>query len=136
MVARLEIDWDREPLGEVSDAELARKWRCSHCTVWRARKARGIPPQRPATSQLAQDRHESVSSTLADCLLGVLSQYCPKTVQELLDAVRESYGSITERQVYRAIRNLRRVGRIQRVPRDDLRYGGLVLTRRPRHAVR
>jgi hypothetical protein len=40
---------DPSLLGTVSDGRLARKWRCSLSTVWRARVALGLPPTVPHT---------------------------------------------------------------------------------------
>lgn len=39
---RRDIDWDRQPLGEVSDYELAAMLKCSDTTVRQARYRRGI----------------------------------------------------------------------------------------------
>lgn len=44
MGARKNIDWDHQPLGEISDYELAQKLGCSAVAVCAARKARGIAP--------------------------------------------------------------------------------------------
>ena len=38
------IDWDKQPLGHDSDAELGRKLNVHQTAVWGARRARGIPP--------------------------------------------------------------------------------------------
>lgn len=44
--ANIGIDWDAEPLGVVSDRELAKRKGCHFTTVRKAREARGIPPFR------------------------------------------------------------------------------------------
>lgn len=129
MALRVGTNWDRQPLGKVSDAELARKLGLCRNTVRAARMCRGIGPWRPSTHTLAQDRHEPASPVLESCLLDALSYYTPKTGRELTAEVMESYGRISDRQVWRALRNLRRRGRVKRVAREDLPYGGLVLVR-------
>jgi hypothetical protein len=40
----LKIDWDKEPLGEISDRKIANRIGCAPSAVFRARTARGIPP--------------------------------------------------------------------------------------------
>ena len=42
MKRRIFIDWDKEPLGEVSDYKIARRLGVSRGTVIRARQERGI----------------------------------------------------------------------------------------------
>lgn len=41
------IDWDDQPLGEIPDAELARRLDVSQPTVFEARERRGIAPAAP-----------------------------------------------------------------------------------------
>ena len=52
MTANKGIDWDAQPLGQVVDAELARRLGCNSTTVNRARQLRGIEPYKPTTSML------------------------------------------------------------------------------------
>ena len=44
------IDWDSQPLGEISDAEIARRLGVSQPSVYEQRTKRGIPPAVPQGS--------------------------------------------------------------------------------------
>lgn len=46
MARSLNIDWDKQPLGKISDRELAEKLNCHHGSVFYQRTKRNIPPKR------------------------------------------------------------------------------------------
>lgn len=65
MSAAKGIAWDLQPLGKITDAELARRLGCTAEAVWIARKNRGIPSLRRIRAKVA-------ASDLADLPFGCL----------------------------------------------------------------
>lgn len=60
-----DVNWDEQPLGKVSDRELARQLGCSAATVCRHRNDRGIPQyEGPKASKLPRSKRKSVAFTV------------------------------------------------------------------------
>jgi Mn-dependent DtxR family transcriptional regulator len=46
-ITSIYVDWDNQPLGDVTDAEIARRLGVDPSTVGKARRSRGIKAKRP-----------------------------------------------------------------------------------------
>mgnify|MGYP001582453766 CR=1 FL=1 len=98
------IDWDAQPLGEVSDRSLAKRLGVSKTSVRRARRLRRIAPAM---------RREANHPALRACVLTAIMTLGPARSSDVTSAVREDFGSVSHRQVQRTLRELVRGRKIR-----------------------
>lgn len=60
------IDWDKQPIGKVSDGEIAERLSVSSVTVRRARTDRGIPAFRVGYREFNWAEHRDLLGTMSD----------------------------------------------------------------------
>lgn len=98
----LSIDWDSEPLGEMSDVVLARRLEVSPRTVRRQRDARGIPTYRRVDwdlEPLGERRDEELAAELGVVRETVAMQRRARWIPPLrlgIDWGREPLGEMTD----------------------------------------
>jgi hypothetical protein len=90
------IDWNRQPLGEMSDHKLAERLGVTRNAVLYARQRRKLPPHHPPASIETKLFRRLVLETFKHTRL-------PKTMRQIWDDVEAEFGATTERRVYRAI---------------------------------
>jgi hypothetical protein len=77
MPTRVDVNWDAQPLGILSDSQIARNLGLAKVTVWRERNMRGVPPaQRNRAPGIDWDRQPlgRVSDRQLSRMLGVTMQ--------------------------------------------------------------
>jgi hypothetical protein len=79
-----DVDWDNEPLGQVSDQELAKRHNVSSSTVFLARTRRGIPPFQVAS--LGIDWDAQPFGKVTDAELGRKLGVSKRTIQRQREA--------------------------------------------------
>jgi len=83
------IDWDRAPLGKLSDAHIASLYGCSTANVFRARKRRGIPAfKNPLKNQGTTDHNKHLLGKFSDSAVADLIGVCRAAVTN----ARKKYG--------------------------------------------
>lgn len=100
MTSQFAVDWDREPLGVVPDADLVRKHGVTRQAVLSARQARGIP-NAPGERRGRKDRFDwdrvplgmfpdqVLADLLGCCRLTIINQRAKKSIPPFRDTVVE-----------------------------------------------
>jgi transposase-like protein len=89
------IDWDAQPLGKMSDAQIARDLGVHHTTVQLARKRRGIAPSGHKSISALREEVRMLHGLLRetrDALVGEMDGGADDVTGELLKRIEEVIG--------------------------------------------
>lgn len=106
------VDWARLPLGEVSDSQLARELGLNPHQVAYARQRLGIPPAPRGVQEITKGLRAPVRRSLWEIILRHVGRL-RKSFVEILDDVRDDYGSVCEVTVRRALAELVKIGALE-----------------------
>lgn len=107
------IDWSQQPLGKLSDRELAHKLGLAKGSVNHARRLRKIPPfKRSVVAGAARPRLcEKGCETLREVVLDHMGHF-PAPFIVIADRVRREWGPVSDRHLYRVLAGLKLDGKL------------------------
>ena len=106
------IDWDAQPLGQMSDVAIARRIGCAHETVRRARVHRGIAPHAAAWRGIYRRKHSPT-------VLAAMRHDCDgMTARQIAATI-----GLSEDTVCTALKALRTMGLVRRA-KSAMAYDG------------